>query len=160
MTSASHICSVGSYGRRVTMKDSFATVPSSAFLASGSRLAACAAAWCSLHCALTPFLVAVAPVLALAEGVERAVWAGTVVLGAVMLVLGPARKNAVVLLTFGAGTALWGASLAGWLEPLPEVVTSAAGSLTLAGALLQSSRVCQAGACSVCADEERADPAG
>ena len=140
------------------MKDYLATVPSSAYLASGSRLAACAAAWCSLHCALTPFLVAVAPVLALAEGVERAVWAGTVAVGAVMLVLGPARKNAVVVLTFGGGAALWAASLAGWLEPLPEAATSAGGSLILAGALLRSARVCQAGACSVCADEERADP--
>ena len=142
------------------MKNSLATVPSSAYLASGSRLAACAAAWCSLHCALTPFLVAVAPVLALAESVERAVWAGTVVLGAVMLVLGPARRNAVVMLTFGGGAGLWAASLAGWLEPLPEAATSAAGSLALAGALLQSARVCQAGACSACAGEERADPAG
>lgn len=142
------------------MKDFLATVPSSAYLASGSRLAACAAAWCSLHCALTPFLVAAAPALALSEGVERAAWAGTVVLGAAMLVLGPARKNAVAMLTFGGGAALWAASLAGWLEPLPETVTSAAGSLTLAGALVQSARVCQAGACPVCADEERADPAG
>ncbi len=142
------------------MKDYLATVPSSAYLASGSRLAACAAAWCSLHCALTPFLVAVAPVLALAEGVERAVWAGTVAVGAVMLVLGPARKNAVVVLTFGGGAALWAASLAGWLEPLPEAATSAGGSLILAGALLRSARVCQAGACSVCAGEDRADPAG
>ena len=139
------------------MKDYLATVPSSAYLASGSRLAACAAAWCSLHCALTPFLVAVAPVLALAEGVERAVWAGTVAVGAVMLVLGPARKNAVVVLTFGGGAALWAASLAGWLEPLPEAATSAGGSLILAGALLRSARACQAGACSVCADEDRAD---
>ena len=142
------------------MKDSLATVPSSAYLASGSRLTACAAAWCGLHCALTPLLVLVAPALALSEGVERAVWAGTVVLGAVLLALGPARKNAAVILTFGGGTVLWAASLAGWLEPLPETVTSAAGSLTLAGALVQSARICQAGACSVCDDAEHADRAG
>lgn len=142
------------------MKDILATVPSGAYLASGSRLAACAAAWCALHCALTPFLVAVAPALALSEGVERAMWVGTVFLGAVMLVLGPARKNPAVILTFVAGGALWAASLTGWLEPLPETVTSATGSLVLAGALLQSARVCQAGACSVCADEEHADRGG
>ena len=147
-------CHVRSCRRPDTMKDSLATVPSSAYLASGSRLAACAAAWCSLHCALTPFLVAVAPALALTEGVERAVWAGTVVLGAAMLALGPARKNAVVTLAFGGGATLWAASLAGWLEPLPETATSVAGSLILAGALLQSARICQAGACSACADEE------
>ena len=139
------------------MKGSLATVPPSAYLASGSRLAACAAAWCGLHCALTPFLVAVAPALALAEGVERAVWAGTVFLGAVMLVLGPACKNAAVVLTFAGGAALWALSLAGWLEPLPETVTSAAGSLILAGALVQSARICQAGVCLECTDEEPTD---
>ena len=142
------------------MKDFLATVPSSAYLASGSRLTAYAAAWCGLHCALTPFLVAVAPALALAEGVERAIWAGTVLLGMVLLVLSPACKNAAVVLAFAGGAALWAASLAGWLEPLPETVTSAAGSLTLAGALVRSARICQAGACSACADEERADQGG
>ena len=142
------------------MKSSLATLPSNAYLASGSRLAACAAAWCALHCALTPFLVAVAPALALSEGVERAIWFGTVLLGALMLALGPARKHAAVLLTFAGGAALWSASLAGRLEPLPETMTSAAGSLILAGALLQSARVCQAGACPVCVDEEPADQAG
>ncbi len=139
------------------MKDSLATVPSSAYLASGSRLTAYAAAWCGLHCALTPFLVAVAPALALAEGVERAMWFGTVVVGVVLLVLSPACKNAAVVLTFAGGAALWAASLAGWLEPLPETVTSAAGSLTLAGALVQSARICQAGACSACTDESHPD---
>ena len=140
------------------MKDSLAIVPSSAHLASGSRLAACAAIWCGLHCALTPVLAVAAPALALSEGVERAVWAGTVLIGAVILVLGPARRNAALILTFAGGAALWAASLAGWLHPLPENLTSAAGSLILAGALVQSARVCQAGSCPVCADEEQADP--
>ena len=113
-----------------------------------------------MHCALTPFLVAAAPALALSEGVERAVWAGTVVLGAAMLALGPARRNAAVLLAFTGGTAVWAASLAGWLEPLPETATSTAGSLVLAGALFQGARICQAGACAVCDDEEPGDPRG
>ena len=145
------------YLRRETMRNFLATVPSNTYLATGSRLTACAAAWCGLHCALTPFLVAAAPALALSEGIERTVWVGTVFLGAVMLALGSACRNAAVVLTFVGGAALWAASLAGWLEPLPETVTSAAGSLILAAALLQSARVCQANACSVCADEERAD---
>jgi len=139
------------------MKDLLAIVPSSTYLASGSRLTACAAAWCGLHCALTPFLAVAAPALALSEGVEQALWAGTVLVGAVMLVMGPARGNAALILAFVGGAVIWAASLAGWLDPLPENLTSAAGSLTLAGALVQSARVCQAGACSVCADEEHAD---
>ena len=142
------------------MKHFLATVPSNAHLASGSRLAACAAAWCGVHCALTPFLVAAAPALALSEGVERAVWAGTVLLGAAMLALGPARRNAAVILAFAGGAAFWAASLAGWLEPLPETVTSAAGSLVLAGALVQSARVCKGDSCAVCADEEHSDRGG
>jgi len=146
--------------RRETLKELLATVPSNAHLATGSRLTACAAAWCGLHCALTPFLVAAAPALALSEGVERAVWFGTVFLGAIMLALGSACRNAAVVLTFAGGAALWAASLAGWLEPLSENVTSAAGSLILAGALVQSARVCQADACAVCADEEHADHEG
>ena len=121
---------------------------------------ACAAAWCGVHCALTPFFVAVAPALALSEGIEQAVWVGTVLLGAVMLVLGPAGRNAAVILTFAGGAAFWTASLAGWLEPLPETVTSAAGSLALAGALVIGARICQAGACAVCDDEEHADRRG
>ena len=142
------------------MKDFLATVPSSPYLASGSKLAACAAAWCGVHCALTPFLVTATPALALSEGVERAVWVGTVFLGAVMLVLGPARKKRSVILIFAAGSALWGASLSGWLVPLPETAASAAGSLTLAGALVMSARVCQVDACAICTDEESVDRGG
>ena len=74
-----------------------------------------------------------------------------------MLLMGPARRNAAPVLTFLGGAALWGASLAGWFEPLPETVTSAAGSLTLAAALVWSARICQAGACEVCADDETTD---
>ena len=139
------------------MKVSLATIPSSTVLASGSRLAACAATWCGVHCALTPFLAVAAPALALSEGAERALWAGTVLLGAVILVMGPARRNAAPVLTFVGGAVLWGASLAGWLEPVPETVTSVAGSLTLAGALVWSARVCEAGACPACADDETTD---
>ena len=141
-----------------TVKDSLAITQSSTVLVSGSRLAACAAVWCGLHCALTPFLAVAAPALALSEGVERGFWSGTVLLGAVVLAMGPARKNAALVGTFLCGAVLWGASLAGWLEPLPETVTSAVGSLTLAVALVLSARVCQAGACPECVDEEHADP--
>ena len=142
------------------MKNSLAIIPSSASLASGSRLLACASAWCGVHCALTPFLVAAAPALALSESVERAVWAGTVLLGAAMIALGPARGHAAVTLAFAAGTTFWAASLAGWLEPLPETATSAVGSLILAGALFQGARICRAGACAACDDEEPTDQRG
>ncbi len=140
------------------MKESLAIIPASPVLASGSRLAAGAAIWCALHCALTPFLAVAAPALALSESTERALWVGTVLLGAAMLGLGPARRKTALVLTFAGGAGLWAASLAGWLEPLPETVTSAAGSLTIAGALVLSARVCQVGECPECVDEEDGDP--
>lgn len=142
------------------MSNSLATVPSFSYLARGSRLAACAAALCGLHCALTPVLVVTAPALALSEGVERGAWAVTVLLGSAMLLLGPARRNAPVILIFTGGAALWAASLAGWLEPLPETVTSSVGSLTIAGAMVLSARVCYAASCALCADEEQANQEG
>ena len=140
------------------MKESLATIPANPVLASGSRLAACAAIWCGVHCALTPFLAVAAPALALSEGTERGLWVGTVLLGAVMLGMGPARKNTALVLTFLGGVVLLAASLAGWLNPLPETVTSAAGGLTLAGALVWSGRVCRAGACPACVEDEQVDP--
>jgi len=142
------------------MKNSLATAQSISYLTSGSRLAACAAALCGLHCALTPVLVVAAPALALSEDVEWAAWAGTVLLGAAMLLLGSARKSAAVILTFAGGSALWAASLAGWLEPLPETLTSSAGSLTIAGAMVLSARLCHAASCVVCADEEQVNQEG
>jgi len=111
---------------------------------------ACAAAWCGVHCALTPLLAVAAPALGLAEGAERVMCVVTVLLGGVMLALGPARHHRGALLTFGGGAVLWAASLAGWLEPVPEPATSAAGSVTLAVALLQGARICRTGPCSVC----------
>ena len=138
------------------MKNSPATVlPSGTYLASGSSVVACAAAWCGLHCALTPVLVIVAPSLALSEDVERVLWAVTVLSGAAMIILGPARRKAAVVLTFAGGAVLWAASLAGLLEPLSETATSAAGSLGLAGALVLSARTCRADACAVCPDTDR-----
>lgn len=136
------------------MNDTLAITRSSTHLASASRLAACASLWCGVHCALTPFLAVAAPALALSEGLERAFWLGTVVVGAVVLFMGPARRNAALISTFAGGAVLWAASLAGWLEPMPETVTSAAGSLIVAGAMVRSARICKAGDCSVCADAE------
>lgn len=118
----------------------------------GSRFAACAAAWCGVHCAITPVVAVALPALALSEAVEKGVFAGTLLIGALMLTLGPARRHSSILLTFASGATLWAASLAGLLEPWPENVTSALGSLALAAALFRSVRVCQTDDCAVCAE--------
>ena len=126
------------------------THPPSSYVASGSALVACAAAWCGVHCVLTPLLAVAAPALGLTEGAEGVMYVVTVLLGGAMLALGPARDHRGVLLAFGGGAIFWAASLAGWLEPVPEPATSAVGSLTLAVALLQGARICRTGECSVC----------
>ena len=123
------------------------------FVSSGSRFIACAAAWCGVHCAVTPLLVLAVPTLALSEGIELGLLLITVPVGALMLFLGPARRHAGLHVCFLVGASLWAASLAGWLEPVPEAVTSAAGSLTLAWTLARSGKVCASGECDVCADE-------
>lgn len=138
------------------MQKILSTHPSSSYLAFGSTFVACAAAWCGVHCALTPLLAVAAPALGLAGEAEGVLYLVTVLLGGIMLALGPARDHRGVLLAFGGGAVFWAASLAGWLEPVPEPATSAAGSLTLAVALLQGARICRSGACSVC-DEHTAD---
>ncbi len=119
-------------------------------LASGSSLSAYAAALCGIHCALTPILIVFMPALALSEAVERAVWAAAIVIGALVFLAGPTRKQLGELAIFAAGATLWAASLAGKLEPLPETWTSAAGSLILATALWRSARVCRDDACEAC----------
>jgi len=118
----------------------------------GLRIAACAATWCGVHCAVTPGLVAALPALALSEAVERGVFVATLLVGGLMLALGPARAHSPTLLTFASGAALWASSLAGLLEPWPENLTSAVGSLVLAAALFRSVRVCQMDDCTVCTE--------
>ena len=129
------------------------TAPQGLWLSSGSRIVACAATWCGVHCALTPLLILAAPALALSEGIERAAWAITIILGTLMLALGPARRRIAVIVAFATGGVLWAASLAGWFEPIPEAVTSATGSLIVAAALFRSARLCRADDCEVCAEE-------
>jgi hypothetical protein len=113
------------------------------------RVVGSAAALCGVHCLLTPAIVLVLPALALSEVVERWVLLGTAASGFLIVGLGPARHRGRILAILSAGVAFWFASLGGWLEPAPEAVTSAAGSLVVAGALLWSARLCRTGGCEV-----------
>jgi len=109
---------------------------------------------CGIHCLLTPVLVAAVPFLALSETVEWGVMSVSVSLGLALVVLGPRRDRGRVLAVSGMGATLWLSSLLGWLEPLPETVTSGAGSLVFAGALLWSTRPCSTDACERCEGDE------
>lgn len=124
--------------------------PPTALLENGSRLTALAATLCGVHCALTPLLVVVLPALALPEAVERWLLVGAVGFGALILVAGPARSRPAILATFALGSLVWAASLGGVLEPIPENLSSATGSLILAGALMAGARICRVGDCEVC----------
>jgi len=121
--------------------------------ATGSQLSGYAAAWCGVHCALTPVLIVFMPALALSETVERGVWAATILVGALIFSFGPTRGKFPEIGIFVAGAALWAASLAGLLEPIPETWTSAVGSIIVAWALFRSARVCRDGDCDACETE-------
>lgn len=125
--------------------------------APGSRLAACAATGCGVHCALSPILIPVMPALGLSEGVERGAFVATFILGALMIALGPGRSHVPVVTLFASGALVWAASLSGALLPLPEPLTSAVGSLVMAGALFDSVRRCAPNQCSRCDSEAPGD---
>lgn len=127
--------------------------PSASALGTGSRIAGFAAALCGVHCALTPLLVLLLPALALSEGVERLFLVGTASLGAVIILAGPARRRPAILIAFALGASVWATSLMGLFEPIPENVTSASGSLVLAGALIAGGRACRSGDCEVCSGQ-------
>jgi len=116
----------------------------------GSRIAACAAAGCGVHCALSPILIPIMPMLGVSQGVERGALVATFLLGALMLGLGPGRSYASILTIFAIGAFTWAASLAGLFTQLPEPLTSALGSLLMAGALFESVRRCAPAQCERC----------
>lgn len=81
-------------------------------------------------------------------------WGVTVLVGAIVFLAGPTKGMLREVAIFAFGALLWGASLAGLLEPIPEPWTSASGSLIVAFALYRSAHVCQAGDCEVCGSDD------
>ena len=90
------------------------------------------------------------PVLGVSKGVEEVAFVATFLLGALMLGLGPGRSHASILTIFAIGGFTWATSLAGLLTPFPEPLTSAFGSLLMAGALFESVRRCAPAQCERC----------
>lgn len=123
-----------------------------------ARWTAAAAGLCAVHCLLTPVFAAALPFLAVEEATEWWALAATVILGTGITLLGPARRRRMVLGVLAAGAALWCASLAGLLQPVPETVTSASGSLIFAGGMLWSAHVCRSGSCDACGPASEAPP--
>lgn len=119
-------------------------------LGAPARWTALAAFLCAVHCLLTPVLAAALPFIAVGEVTEWWALAATVTVGTGITLLGPARRRGSVLIVLATGAALWYASLAWLMQPLPESVTTASGSLIFAGGMLWSARVCRSGRCDVC----------
>lgn len=120
-----------------------------------SGLAGFAAAACGVHCLLTPALLVLAPALALPEAAEGWLLLVTVVVGGGIVLSGcRVHRRAAVSLVLLVGAGVWAASLQGWLSPLPEAVTSPAGSLTAASALFWNARLLHRCGCGSCDEEE------
>jgi len=115
-----------------------------------ARATALAATLCAIHCAATPLLAAAVPFLALAESAEWWALVITGLIGGTVVLLGPTRGHWGVLGALALGLAVWAGSLLGFFEPLPEALTSPAGSLIFAAGMLLSARICRVGECEVC----------
>jgi hypothetical protein len=96
---------------------------------------------CAIHCAAMPALVAMAPALSKNEIVEVWLLGISVIVASGALWFGARRHGrSVVWIPVSLGLTFWGASLAGLFQPLPEVLTTTAASLTVAGGLIWNSR--------------------
>lgn len=97
---------------------------------------------CAMHCLVTPALIAVFPFVHFLETVEPVLYAASLVLASWAVGSGFRRhRNPAVWLPTLAGALIWGASIAGFLQPLPESVTDVAGGLLLAAGVFWSGRL-------------------
>lgn len=121
---------------------------------SSSRVAAWAPAaplLCAVHCLATPLVVSLLPAAGAGERAEP--WLLAAVLAVAALALRTelrAHGRRRVLVPAVAGFAVWAASLAGWLEPAPEALTTTLGSLLVAGGMAWSARLRHAATCRDC----------
>lgn len=124
---------------------------------------AAAPALCAVHCAATPLLLLAVPTLALWRGVELTLLAVTMALAVAALTVGYRRHRRIPpIVAAGAGLAIWGASAGHLIHRAPEEVTTMAGALLVAGALLRNSQLlCRsrepACGCVACEDTAAAD---
>lgn len=109
---------------------------------------------CAIHCLAGPLLVILLPAAVFSERAEWLLLAAATGVAFVALAVGirsHGRWHVVALAT--VGILVWTGSLGELFGPAPEELTTAAGSLLLAGALLRNSRLqCHApeGTCEAC----------
>jgi hypothetical protein len=96
---------------------------------------------CALHCAAAPLLVGLLPALAVSDTMEWLLLWGSLVIAALVAVVGlRVHREWRIPGVLGVGFGVWGLSLAGVFEPLPEVASTVVGSLTVAAALFWNAR--------------------
>ncbi len=121
------------------------TVPSSAELEAAqarSRWATVVPTLCAIHCLVTPALIAAFPFLHFLRGVEPVLYGLSLLLAVWAIGSGWWRhRQARVWAVAAAGAVLWGASIAGWLAPVPEALTDIAGGVLLAAGVFWSGRL-------------------
>ena len=97
---------------------------------------------CAVHCLVTPAVIAVFPFLHFLDALEPVLFGVSVILAA--WAVGSAWRRhhdrRVWVLT-GLGAALWGASILGAFQPIPEAATDVLGGLLLAGGVFWSGRL-------------------
>jgi hypothetical protein len=115
---------------------------------------------CAVHCAAMPLVVLVLPALAPASRLEGVLLVVAALLVGAVLVRGVRTHGSIAPgIGAGGGLALWAASLAGWLLPVPEPVTTVVGSVAVAGAMLWNATLAHRASCHHCACAACEEPA-
>lgn len=106
---------------------------------------------CAVHCVAAPVTVLLVPALIAPVWMEPGLMFLSIVLAIGFGASGfRVHRRTIIGLPLAAGTLVWIASLAGWLEPLPETVTTVAGSLLLAAGMVWNARFRHQTVCGSC----------
>lgn len=109
---------------------------------------------CAVHCAAAPLLVMALPALAVDPAVELVFLGLSATAGAVSIAASwRLHRKAVVWVAMALGAGVWGASLAGWFQPIPEAATDALGGALLAAGIFWSTRLGHRQRCERCSHQ-------
>ncbi|MEN8145202.1 MAG: MerC family mercury resistance protein [Gemmatimonadota bacterium] len=106
---------------------------------------------CAVHCAAAPLLVLALPALAIDPAAEAVLLGLSATAGAVSTGASwRLHRKAGVWVAILLGAGVWGASLSGWLQPVPEAATDALGGALLAAGIFWSTRLAHTQRCERC----------
>ena len=106
---------------------------------------------CAIHCAATPLLVVFIPALALTPAAEAWLLALSAVIALTVLISGiRTHGSPEVFAPVLLGLVVWGGSLAGWFNPIPEPLASSLGAFAVAGGIFWNARLRHRVTCTTC----------